>query len=619
MTPMTTLQQIHRGRKHSPPRLLIYGTEGIGKAQPLDAQVLTPHGFVDMGSLKIGDEVVGSDGKGHRVLGVYPQGEKDVFRVTFRDGSTTRCCDDHLWFTQTRGERDRGLTGAVRTLRDIRRTLRYGTHFNHGAPRVRPVEFAPRPEPLPIDPWLLGMYLGDGCCSSSVVITNPEPDIQRKVAATLDSRDACVKSARISLRIRSHGPHGQPAALMSNLRALGLDGLESHEKFVPSAYLHASVDQRLDLLRGLVDSDGFVTNPGAVEFCTVSARLARDVCFLIRSLGGSAKVRFKAKTTYTHHGQKKQGLPAYRVFASFPADIAPVSSKKHLAKWSEPQWAIRHTIRSVEPVGRMPCQCIRIDAPDSLYVTDDFILTHNSTTAAGAPTPIFIPTEDGLDQIDCASFPLAKTLADVDTALRTLIQEQHDFETVVIDSADWLERLVWDVLCEQYGVTSIEKVDGGYARGYTHALTHWRRLLTDLNTLRTQRGMCVILLAHAKVEKFEDPEHAAYDRYSPRLHKHVTALLTEWSDAVLFATRKIITKTEDGGFGRDRTIAAGLGKDGGERILRTVGSPACVAKNRYGLPSELSLSWTALMQAMTQTAQPVSGVGTDSNTTSKEN
>ena len=85
---------------------------------------------------------------------------------------------------------------------------------------------------------------------------------------------------------------------------------------------------------------------------------------------------------------------------------------------------------------------------------------------------------------------------------------------------------MWDVLCEQYGVTSIEKVDGGYARGYTHALTHWRKLLADLNTLRTQRGMCVILLAHAKVEKFEDPEHAAYDRYSPRLHKHVTALLT---------------------------------------------------------------------------------------------
>jgi hypothetical protein len=228
-----------------------------------------------------------------------------------------------------------------------------------------------------------------------------------------------------------------------------------------------------------------------------------------------------------------------------------------------------------------------------------------STTAAQAPNPIFIPTEDGLDQIDCASFPLAGKFADVESALQALLREQHGFETVVLDSADWLERLIWDVLCEQYGVSSIEKVDGGYAKGYTHALTYWRKTLNDLNALRNERGMCVILLAHAKVEKFEDPEHSAYDRYSPRLHKHATALITEWADAVLFATRKIITKTEDGGFGRDRTIAAGLGKDGGERVLRTVGSPACVAKNRYDLPAELPLSWPALMQALSHDPQPI--------------
>ncbi len=221
-----------------------------------------------------------------------------------------------------------------------------------------------------------------------------------------------------------------------------------------------------------------------------------------------------------------------------------------------------------------------------------------STTAAQAPKPIFVPTEDGLDQIDCASFPLATSFAEVAAALESLLHEEHDYETVVVDSLDWLERLIWDVLCEQYGVSSIEKVDGGYARGYTHALTQWRQVLSMLDALRSRRGMCVILLAHAKVEKFEDPEHTTYDRYSPRLHKHATALANEWADAVLFATRKIITKTEETGFNRERTIAAGLGKDGGERVLRCVGSPACVAKNRFNLPSELPLSWTALMQAM---------------------
>lgn len=221
-----------------------------------------------------------------------------------------------------------------------------------------------------------------------------------------------------------------------------------------------------------------------------------------------------------------------------------------------------------------------------------------STTAAQAPKPIFIPTEDGLDQIDCASFPLATTLADIKNALQALIHEPHAYESVVIDSLDWLERLIWDALCQQYGVSSIEKVDGGYARGYSHALSHWRAILDDLNTLRARRGICTIMLAHSKIEKFEDPERPAYDRYSPRLHKHATALISEWADAVLFATRRVITQTENSGFNKSRTIAAGLGKDGGDRILRCVGSPACVAKNRYGLPAELPLSWQALMDAM---------------------
>jgi len=222
-----------------------------------------------------------------------------------------------------------------------------------------------------------------------------------------------------------------------------------------------------------------------------------------------------------------------------------------------------------------------------------------STTASQAPKSIFLPTEDGLDQIDCDSFPLAKTFVDVVSAISALYSEKHDYQTVVIDSLDWLERLVWDEVCREYGVKSIEKADGGYAKGYTHALTQWREVLDGLDALRNERGMCVILLAHAKVEKFEDPESAAYDRYSPRLHKHAAALLTEWADAVLFATRKFRTESEDAGFNRTRSIAVPLGADGGERILRTVGGPACVAKNRYSLPVELPLTWQALMNAMT--------------------
>ncbi|MDZ4852131.1 MAG: ATP-binding protein [Pirellulaceae bacterium] len=227
-----------------------------------------------------------------------------------------------------------------------------------------------------------------------------------------------------------------------------------------------------------------------------------------------------------------------------------------------------------------------------------------STFGAQAPKPIFIQTEDGLDEIDCDKFPLAEDYDAVVSTLTSLRNEQHEYETVVIDSLDWLERLVWDKLCQQYAVPSIEKVDGGYARGYTHALTFWRDILDHLNELRAKRGMVVILLAHSKVERFEDPESSPYDRYSPRLHKHAAALVSEWCDAVLFASRRMRTQSEDAGFNRKRTVAHAIGKEGGERVLRSYGSPSCVAKNRYGIHEELPLSWPAFVNAITNPSQP---------------
>lgn len=225
-----------------------------------------------------------------------------------------------------------------------------------------------------------------------------------------------------------------------------------------------------------------------------------------------------------------------------------------------------------------------------------------STLAARAPKPIFIQTEDGLGEIDCHKFPLAKSFAEVQSSLAALLNEEHDFQSVVVDSLDWLERMIWDAVCQDYGAKSIEKVDGGYGKGYIYALTPWRQFIDQLSALHHNRCMAVILIAHAKVEKFDDPESSPYDRYSPRLHKHAAALLTEWCDAVLFASRKFRTQTEDAGFGRKRTIAHAIGKDGGERVLRTVGGPSCVAKNRYSLDGELPLDWNTLLAGITASA-----------------
>ncbi|MGF1580277.1 MAG: ATP-binding protein [Gemmataceae bacterium] len=221
-----------------------------------------------------------------------------------------------------------------------------------------------------------------------------------------------------------------------------------------------------------------------------------------------------------------------------------------------------------------------------------------STFGSQAPKAIFVQVEDGADQIDCAKFPMASKFTDVVNSLKALAEEDHNYQTVVVDSLSALERLVWDEVCRETNVVNIEKVDGGYGKGYVRAIDYWREVIGLLDRLRNDVGMAVILIAHAKVEQVEDPDSPSYDRHAPRLNKHASAMVVEWCDAVLFATRKFRNQTEDAGFGRKRTTVHAVGHDGGERILRTVGGPSCLAKNRFSLPLELPLSWEALVAAM---------------------
>ena len=207
-----------------------------------------------------------------------------------------------------------------------------------------------------------------------------------------------------------------------------------------------------------------------------------------------------------------------------------------------------------------------------------------STFASKAPGAVFIQTEDGLGDIDCAKFPLAKTLEDVQSSIRALFVEDHDYKTVVIDSLDWLERLVWADICGSEGKADIAEI--GYGKGYSMALGKWTKILYSLAMLRDQKGMATVLLAHTKIERFEDPNGESYDRYSPRLHKLVSGVVQEWCDEVLFAAYRVFTKKSGEGF-RERTVGVGTG----ERVLYTTDRPAHIAKNRLGLPDEIAFTW----------------------------
>ena len=213
-----------------------------------------------------------------------------------------------------------------------------------------------------------------------------------------------------------------------------------------------------------------------------------------------------------------------------------------------------------------------------------------STFAAQAPGVVFISTEDGIADIDCESFPVCKTLEQFGGYLDLLLREEHPYQTVAVDSLDWLERLIWQFVCEKYKVKTL--VDLGFGKGYAEALNIWMEILKKLSELREVRMMGIVLLAHANVKKFDDPERESYDRYSPKLHDKASEAVQEWCDEVLFASYKVFTQTEEKGFSQK---TRGIGT--GERVLRTTERPFCVAKNRLtGMPDEISLCWDSYIQ-----------------------
>jgi replicative DNA helicase len=359
---------------------------GQGKAQPLSAKVHTPFGWTTMGAIREGDLVTGASGKPVRVKRVFERGELPVFRVTMADGGSTLCCDEHLWFTRTRVDRRYGGSGSVKPLSEIRATLTRceSGGLNHSVAYVKPIEYEPSALPLPIHPYLMGAYIGDGC--NDWVICNPEPDVQQKFISLLpESDEGWVAEDGITLHVRRRQRSKQPTQFAAAIREVGLSGTVAETKFIPPQYLAASVEDRLELLRGLCDTDGYVPHTSKnIEYSTASERLAQQIQLLVRGLGGRISCNVK-QTTYSYLGKKLAGQPSYRMVFGFSAGgIVPVSSKKHLAKWdSSPVRISDRFIKTVTPEGVQECRCIELESSDHLYVTDDYIVTHNTAACTG--------------------------------------------------------------------------------------------------------------------------------------------------------------------------------------------------------------------------------------------
>ena len=414
-----------------PMNRILQGDVGSGKALTLDSLVLTPEGFRTMGEMTIGQRVINPTGEVTSVIGVFPQGARDVYRVNFSDGTSVMCDDEHLWAVQTSTGRSKGYSQKVKTLHEIRGDL----YEKNGASKWH-VDLPCAAElddhgSRPVDPYLLGLLLGDGGISRphDIRFTTADdeliaafqqalpndceliphqrydwrvrgiyPDLSDVAAVDPASVCAAYNGGSTLTRLQPHlqmGPRGirrfltqhgttlrsvmgrPPYSLLSGLRFLGLQGTTSHTKFVPKAYLNSSIGARHALLQGLMDTDGTVDRHGAnLSYTSASRQLAADVAWLVRSLGGRARCREITKV----------GREYWHVSFSLPNQYPPFRLIRKAAlfkprtKYATPAKAII----SVYYVGKELVQCIAVAHPNHLYITDHFTVTHNTSVLAAA-------------------------------------------------------------------------------------------------------------------------------------------------------------------------------------------------------------------------------------------
>jgi len=448
----------------------------VGKAQPLSAKLKTPSGWTTIGDVQIGDPLASVDGAESTVEAIYPQGMRRVWKITFSDGRTVRCCGEHLWPIKKnhvwwhRMKLDYQLMNTYEIMADIQVAA---NRKRLSIPTVSG-DFGCT-DALPLSPELLGLMLGDGGMSDHGTpgYTTADPELVNRMNGLLkeygcglhQTSKYCYNVARtVSTRTSKGYPSANPVAQV--LEDLHLLGKRSEEKWIPKEYLLADKSSRQSLLKGLLDTDGTATAKGAVQFCTSSLQLARDTEELVRSLGGMATVHGPRITKYTYNGKQRSGKKSYRVCVIMKniGDVLGLGRKRsrvNLNKVNTP----RLSIVSVEADGVEEMRCIKVSHPSHMYITDNYVVTHNtslglemirSAQAQGFRTAIFdlertittdylhqigIITDSQTDPLKTAVFMVryAETTMPAEAILETLRQLSQLFDVILVDSVAALE------------------------------------------------------------------------------------------------------------------------------------------------------------------------------------
>lgn len=380
-------------------RLGIYvGLAGSGKAMPKDTLIPTPDGEKLLGEIKVGDFVF--DRKGHptKVLGVYDRGVRRCFELTFSDGRKTRCCDEHIWPCYTSRKNLKNLTLQEMMEKGIRISAKSGGRFR--MPINGCVEFSEKE--LPVHPYILGVFLGDGCCKERyLTLSSNDRPVVEKVEKLLNANAEKLSENNYSWRFMKGGKAITTKEVFGDIASWVMRG--SNEKAIPADYLHGSRDQRIALLQGLFDTDGSVSckSNGLASFSTTSSELYYGVSYLLRSLGlptstsskavcrGRVKQNGTCSTDYVVRTHLKPDQ--FDVCFSLPRQVEKLRSV--FGTWKRPSKCTERValtdVREIEPCEQV---CILVDNPEHLFLANDFLVTHNTHRAI---EDWFVPSFNG--------------------------------------------------------------------------------------------------------------------------------------------------------------------------------------------------------------------------------
>lgn len=360
------------------------GPAGSGKALSLDSKIYTPDGYILNKDIKVGDIVKTPNNKTASVTAVYPQPIKKMYKISFKDGTFVKCCEEHLWKVKNRsaGKDNHKKERVVDTKYIIKNFKNKDGSFNLSIKSCKPVQF--NKKKYFIHPYIMGILLSEGCITVRVGFSSCEKEIVDNVNLFLNKKYILKQTKnKVDYYIKNTIGKRRQNLYKEDLRKLGLLGLKSYEKFIPEEYLYGSITQRQFLLQGLMDGDGSVSKNGSSIYYTTSEQLKDSVIELVSSLGGSATVSTKIPH-FIYKNEKKAGRLCYILHIALPNNIKPFAlPRKALLVKDKTKYKSNRLIRNVEYIGEDYSQCISIDSPEKMYLTNNFIPTHNTYLSLG--------------------------------------------------------------------------------------------------------------------------------------------------------------------------------------------------------------------------------------------